>query len=174
MLPAEIGLPWLNYLLVNAPNPYIEGYSWFDFPGDPGPGADRSYAQLQQLLDTQRAQGYPTEQTVLFGFSQGCLMVWELGIRYPARFARCIGISGFMREPAELLGLKSPAATEQRFCITHGMLDQMIPFENSKAQVASVRQAGLQVEWTEIIKGHAIDPYGEMMLIRKRIEESFV
>jgi predicted esterase len=53
------------------------------------------------------------------------------------------------------------------------MLDQMIPFENSKAQVTRVRQAGLQVEWTEIIKGHTIDPYGEMMLIRKRIEQSF-
>ncbi|MDR3560922.1 MAG: alpha/beta fold hydrolase [Negativicutes bacterium] len=93
-LPAELNLPWLNFLLVNAPNPYFGGFSWFDFPGDPGPGADRSYLQLHELLDAQRERGYPNEQTVLFGFSQGGLMVWEAGVRYPHRFAGCVGISG--------------------------------------------------------------------------------
>ena len=37
MLPSEIGVPWLSYLLVNAPKPYGSGFSWFDFPGDPTP-----------------------------------------------------------------------------------------------------------------------------------------
>ena len=70
MLSSEIGLPWLNYLLVNAPRPYGPGFSWFDFPGDPAPGAQQSYILLQELLDTQRERGFPTEQTMLFGFSQ--------------------------------------------------------------------------------------------------------
>ncbi len=92
MLPSEINLPWLNYLLVNAPRPYGAGFSWFDFPGDPAPGAEQSYLQLQELLDAQRERGFPTEQTVLFGFSQGGLMVWEAGVRYPHRLAGCICI----------------------------------------------------------------------------------
>lgn len=106
-LPASINLPWLNYLLVNAPAPYITGRSWFDFPGDPQPGADRSYSELVKLLDAQQAAGFPTDQTFLFGFSQGCLMVWETGVRYPHRLAGCIGVSGFMREPAQLLKARS-------------------------------------------------------------------
>jgi phospholipase/carboxylesterase len=173
MLPSDINLPWLNYLLVNAPRPYVTGFSWFDFPGDPVPGADQSYLQLQQLLDAQRERGFPTEQTVLFGFSQGGLMVWEAGVRYPYRFAGCIGVSGFMREPAQLLKLRSPLAGQQRFCITHGMMDDLIPIEESQKQVELVRKAGLQVEWKEIVKGHTIDPFGEMMLIRRFIERCF-
>jgi phospholipase/carboxylesterase len=172
-LPSELNLPWLNYLLVNAPRPYATGYSWFDFPGDPAPGADQSYLQLQELLDAQRKRGFPTDQTVLFGFSQGCLMVWEAGVRYPHCFAGCIGISGFMREPGQLLKLRSPVAARQRFCITHGMMDDLIPIEESQKQVELVRQAGLQVEWKEIVKGHTIDPFGEMMLIRRFIEQCF-
>jgi phospholipase/carboxylesterase len=173
LLPSEIGVPWLNYLLVNAPKPYATGFSWFDFPGDPTPGADQSYLQLQQLLDAQRERGFPTEHTVLFGFSQGCLMAWEVGIRYPHRLAGCIGVSGFMRKPKELLKARSPVAAQQRFCITHGIMDDLIPIEESKNQVEFMKKAGLQVEWREIVKGHTIDPFGEMMLIRRFIEQFF-
>src|ERR1035437_837231 len=172
-LPAELNLPWLNFLLVNAPNPYYGGFSWFDFPGDPGPGADLSYFQLYEVLDAQREQGYPTEQTVVFGFSQGCLMMWEAGVRYPHRFAGCVGISGFTREPEQLLKLRSPCAAQQRFFITHGMMDNTIPIENSQQQMEQLKQAGLQVEWTEIIKAHTIEPYGEILLIRRAIQRFF-
>ena len=53
------------------------------------------------------------------------------------------------------------------------MMDDLLPIEESQKQVELVRQAGLQVEWKEIIKGHTIDPFGEMMLIRRFIERSF-
>jgi phospholipase/carboxylesterase len=172
-LPTEIGLPWLNYLLVNAPRPYATGFAWFDFPGDPARGAEQSYLQLSALLDAQRERGFRTDHTVLFGFSQGCLMVWEAGVRYPHRLAGCIGVSGFMRDPDQLLEARSPFAAQQRFCITHGLMDDLLPIEESKKQVELMQQAGLQVEWKEIIKGHTIDPFGELMLIRRFVERCF-
>src|SRR5216683_5644173 len=86
-LPQALNLPWLNYLLVDAPNEYYGGYSWYDFAGDLAPGVERSSRLLFQLLDAQRAKGFPTTQTVLGGFSQGCLMAIEVGLRYPQRFA---------------------------------------------------------------------------------------
>ena len=36
-LPDALNLPWLNYLLVNAPDEYYGGYSWYDFVGDISP-----------------------------------------------------------------------------------------------------------------------------------------
>src|SRR2546428_8588348 len=66
-LPSLLGLPWMNYLLVNAPDSYYGGYSWYDFEGDPGPGILRSRKMVFELLDEQRRNGFPTEQTVLFG-----------------------------------------------------------------------------------------------------------
>jgi phospholipase/carboxylesterase len=171
--PAEIQLPWLNYLLVNAPTAYGPGYSWFDFPGDPTPGAEDSYQRLSVLLDQQRAAGFPTEETVLFGFSQGCLLVWETGMRYPHRFAGCIGVSGFMRDPHLLLADQSAVAKQQNFHITHGLFDPVIPMEPSQKQVETMRQAGIRAQWTEIIKGHAIDPYGEMLLLKRHLASLF-
>ena len=100
-------------------------------------------------------------------------MVWEAGVRYPHRFAGCICISGFMREPGQLLKARSRVADQQRFCVTHGMMDDLIPIEGSQKQVEWVRKAGLQVEWKEIVKGHTIDQFGEMMLIKRNIERSF-
>src|SRR5688500_13309085 len=98
-LPQMLDLPWLNYLLVSAPDPYYGGFSWYDFAGDPAPGVRRSRDLLFAVLDGLREQGHPTDRTVLLGFSQGCLMTWEIGLRYPHRLAGCVGISGYVHEP---------------------------------------------------------------------------
>ena len=38
--PEAMGLPWMNYLLVNAPDEYFGGWSWFDLQ-DHAPGVQR-------------------------------------------------------------------------------------------------------------------------------------
>ena len=43
-MPEAIGLPWLNYLLVNAPDDYHGGYSWYDFLDNPAPYSRASRA----------------------------------------------------------------------------------------------------------------------------------
>ena len=80
-MPSALRLPWLNYLLVNAPDEYYGGYSWYDYSGNPAPGIERSRKVLFELLDAQRANGFATEDTVLFGFSQGCLMTLDVGFQ---------------------------------------------------------------------------------------------
>src|SRR5262245_47908231 len=94
-LPEAMALPWLHYLLVNAPDPYYGGYAWYDFGGDPEPVIVRSRQLVFALLDEQREKGFPTDQTLMLGFSQGCLMTWETGLRYPHRMDGLIGISGY-------------------------------------------------------------------------------
>src|SRR5690242_4275749 len=41
-LPEALDLPAMNYLLVNAPDSYYGGYSWYDFTGDEAAGVERS------------------------------------------------------------------------------------------------------------------------------------
>ncbi|MDG1832296.1 MAG: serine esterase, partial [Verrucomicrobiota bacterium] len=72
-LPEAMGLSWLNYLLVNAPDDYHGGFSWYDIHENPSPGVERSRAALFELLDAQREAGFAAEQIFQFGFSQGCL-----------------------------------------------------------------------------------------------------
>jgi predicted esterase len=168
-LPLALRWPWMNYLLVNGPDPYYGGYSWFDFPGDPTPGILRSRALLFDLLDTQRKKGWPTEQTVLFGFSQGCLMTWEAGLRYPHKFAGLVGLSGYVHQPEQALEELSPVACEQRFLITHGTDDPLIPFALAREQVNLLKGAGLHIEWHELVKEHTIAGEEELDVVRRFI-----
>ncbi len=172
-LPAALNLDWMNYLLVNAPDKHYGGYSWYDYPGDHGPGIQRSRKLLFELLDAQRAEGFPTGQTILGGFSQGCLMTVEVALRYPHVFAGLVGISGYVFEPENLLKELSPVAMRQRFLITHGYQDKVIPFEKAKVQFDLLQGAGIQIEWKEFHKAHTIAGETELKVIREFIEKGY-
>jgi phospholipase/carboxylesterase len=172
-LPPALGLPWLNCLLVNAPDPYFGGYAWYDFSGDAGTGVERSRALLFELLDEQRRRGWPTGQTLLFGFSQGCLMTVEVGLRYPHVFAGLVGISGYVHQPERLLRELSPVARQQRFLITHGLDDPLIPFGPVREQVNLLKAEGIRVEWHEFTKTHTIAGEDELAVIRDFVRASF-
>jgi len=163
----------LNYLLVNAPDRYYQGFSWYNFGGDPEPGIVRSRKLVFELLDEQRGKGFPSEQTMVSGFSQGCLMTWEAGLRYPHRLAGLVGISGYAHDEKRALKELSPVAREQRFLITHGTMDPMVPFDSVKRQVAALKAAGLNIDWREFDKGHTIAGEEELAVIRDFVRGSF-
>ena len=165
-LPPALGLPWLNCLLVNAPDPYFGGYAWYDFSGDAGTGVERSRALLFELLDEQRKGGWPAEQTILFGFSQGCLMTIEVGLRYPHLFAGLVGISGYAHEPERLVRELSPVALQQRFLITHGTDDPLIPFAAVREQINLLKAERIHIEWHALVKAHTIAGDAELAVIR--------
>jgi phospholipase/carboxylesterase len=172
-LPEAMRLPWMNYLLVNAPDEYFGGYSWYDFVGNISPGVKRSRELLFGLLDEQRANGFPTGQTTFGGFSQGCLMAIEIGLRYPHRFAGIVGISGYVCNPETLVKELSPVAFQQRLLITHGTHDPMIPFAAVREQVNLLTAAGLNIAFHEFLKAHTIAGDEELDLIRDFVQAGY-
>lgn len=166
-------LPWMNYLLVNAPDQYYGGYSWFDFAGDIVPGVARSRKLLSDLLDEQQAKGFPADQIILGGFSQGCLMAIEVGLRYPRRLAGIVGISGYVCEPEKLVCELSPVAKAQRILLTHGTQDPILRFETSKREISVLQSAGLQIEFHVFHKAHTIAGEPELEVIRKFARASY-
>jgi phospholipase/carboxylesterase len=172
-VPEALNLPWLNYLLVNAPDAYYGGFSWYDFMGDITPGVGRSRKLLFELLDAQRDEGFPSGQTTLGGFSQGCLMSVEVGLRYPQHLAGIVGISGYICEPEKLVKQASPVALQQRLLITHGLLDPLIPMAVVKQQVAVLKTAGFRIEWHEFMKAHTIAGEIELRVIREFIRAGY-
>ena len=162
--------PKLNTLLVNAPDDYYGGFSWYDIL-KPGNGVESSRGLLFDLLDQQRDGGFATEQTFVFGFSQGCLMTLETGVRYPHRFAGLIGISGYAHEPERLVNEQSPLAKEQSFLVTHGTADPLLPFAKTKAQMEQLQAGGIRMQWEVFEKEHNFQGEAELALIRKFVEE---
>ena len=171
--PEAMGFRWLNYALVNAPDEYYGGYSWYDFAQNPEPGIHRSRKLLFDLLNELRGRGFPTDQTTLGGFSQGCLMSVEVGLRYPHRLAGVVGISGYVWQPELLLVELSPVAKQQRVLMTHGTLDPIVPFAATREQVKQLQAAGLPVEWHEFVKPHTIAGEQELQVIRKFVADGY-
>ncbi|HXB60031.1 MAG TPA: hypothetical protein VNU95_10720 [Candidatus Acidoferrales bacterium] len=168
-----LDLPWLNVLLVNAPDKYYEGFSWFDYPDNMGPGILRSRKLLFDLLEDLRARGYPADQITLGGFSQGGLMTMDAGLRYPHRLAGLVDISGWIFEIENLLKELSPVAREQRLLITHGPFDPVIPFDPVREQANTLRVAKLKVEWHQFPKGHTIYGHEEVSVIREFVRTGY-
>ena len=172
-VPQMIGSPTLNVLLVNAPDAYYGGFSWYDYAAAPpvvATGVERSYRLLESLLDSLAEKGFPTGRTFLFGFSQGCLMSAETALRYPRRLAGIIGVSGYVHDAPRLLKLASPVAREQRLLITHGTEDPLIPLRQSQTDFALLKGEGIQIDYRAFPKVHTIiEP--ELALFRSFISD---
>ncbi len=168
-LPEALQLPWLNFLLVNAPDRYYGGWSWYDIESGVGVAASRQ--KLFELLDG--LTDYPAAQIVFCGFSQGCLMAIEIGARYPQRLAGIVGISGYVDEPERLLRELSPVARQQRFLLTHGTHDPLIPIQKTRQQVALLKEAGLRIEWREFVKGHTVAGEEEVAAIGQFVRDCY-
>lgn len=172
-LPGALALPELNYLLVNAPDEYYGGCSWFDYPGPIAPGIHRSRKLLFELLEDLRAKGTPADQVTLMGFSQGCLMALETGLHYPHRLAGIVGLSGWVFEIENLIRDLTPAARSQRLLITHGHFDPLLPFAETQRQVSQLQAAGLNVAWHAFPKEHTIYGAEEVDVIREFVRAGY-
>jgi len=127
---------------------------------------------LFELLDALPAKGFPTDQITFGGFSQGCLMAIEVGLRYPHRLAGIVGISGYVCRPERLVKELSPVALQQRLLVTHGTQDPMIRFAVMREQINFLKAAGLNIEWHEFQKEHTIiEP--ELELVREFIRAGY-
>ena len=169
-LPSLMALPNLNYLLVNAPDPYTIGFAWFDID-NPAPGVLRSRRVMQALFAELAAQGWESRDVFLFGFSQGCLISLDFALRHDQPLAGIVGVSGYIHEVESYAGKTSageihPAAREQSWLVTHGLYDELLPIARTRGQMEQIRAAGVPIEWEEYPKGHTIDPEKEMDRIR--------
>jgi phospholipase/carboxylesterase len=100
-------------------------------------------------------------------------MTLEAGFRYGHRFAALVGISGYASEPKTMLKEMSPVAKEQRFLVTHGTYDPLIPIEQVRPQIQFFRAHGLNITWHEFPKEHTIAGQSELAVIRDFVRASY-
>ena len=155
-LPDALRIPELSYLLVNAPDAYYGGYSWYDYMGDMQPGVVRSRDLLLSLLEELQAQDVRPDDIFLFGFSQGCLMVTDVALRAPVVLGGVVGVSGYVAFPEQYPDALSSVARDQKILITHGRLDPTVPFEPAARQFRQLSDLGLNLELIVYDKEHTM------------------
>jgi phospholipase/carboxylesterase len=161
-LPQALKLPEFSYLMLNAPDDYYGGFSWYDFGGQGNPvssrGIVRSRQLLLELIGELKGQGVGAADIHLFGFSQGCLMAVDVGLRCPEVLGGICGVSGYVGFPGEYPEKFSAVAREQKFLLTHGVRDAMVPFGPAAEQFAELQKLGVPLEFKIYDKDHTILP----------------
>ncbi|MES2745055.1 MAG: serine esterase [Bdellovibrionota bacterium] len=172
-LPSALEADDLNYLLLQAPEEYYTGFSWYDLPPNQGPGILHSRTLLDQVMSEIKAQGFRTEDTVLFGFSQGCLMILEWAARTALSFRAFIGISGYVYDAEALVKEMSPEAKSGKWLVTHGTFDDVLDFKVTESQIQFLQAQGLPIAFKRYRKAHTIDEREELPMLRAFIQEVY-
>jgi phospholipase/carboxylesterase len=115
-------------------------------------------ATFDELAGWLDGLGFPPEQTVLGGFSQGAVMSYALALAEgrPSP-AALVALSGFM---PTVPGFELDLAGREGLpvAIGHGRMDPVIGVEWGRNAAATLRDAGADVVYSEAPMPHTIDP----------------
>jgi phospholipase/carboxylesterase len=156
-LPPYLKMDDMNYLLLDAPYDYYGGRSWYDLPPNQFEGIEHSSQILTEILDVLFEEQFEVSQSFLFGFSQGSLLTFEFGARYHKTLAGYMAISGYIYDAKKILEEMNPKVKESRWLCTHGTIDGVLSYAESKAQVEILQKGGFDIEFKSYVKEHTID-----------------
>jgi phospholipase/carboxylesterase len=173
MFDQEMKVPEMNYLLLNAPRKFLDGYTWYGEPPYQSRGVVKIREKLFDLLNDLENQGWKSENIFLFGFSQGCLISADIGMSYPKKLGGVVGISGYFNFYPRWKTNLSNEALKTPWLFTHGFQDDVLPIEETKYGVDKLIGAGLKVDWVEMKKEHTLQDE-EYPIIRKWVREKLI
>lgn len=153
------GLPGIRFVFPHAntmPVTINGGYvmrSWYDIVAtdltrreDEG-GLRASQLQVEALIAREKARGIPASRIILAGFSQGCAMTLQTGLRHPEKLAGMLCLSGYLPLASVAGAERSEASLGTPIFMAHGVQDPVVPFARAEESRKVVEALGYQVEW---------------------------
>ncbi|MEC1525018.1 esterase [Neobacillus niacini] len=135
------------------------GFAFFTIEGYGKPHRevfDEGVTKLTNFVDYTCEQ-YPldTSQLYLLGFSQGAILAMTLGLTLGDKIKGVVALSGyipaFVKEEYEI-----KAVNELSVFISHGEMDQVLPYEWGLANNEYFRQLGANVTFKTYVEGHSV------------------
>ncbi|GGX76555.1 carboxylesterase [Massilia dura] len=164
------GLPGIRFIFPHAntmPVTINGGYtmrSWYDIVHtdlgrqEDEKGLRASQLQVEALIAREKARGIPAHRIILGGFSQGCAMTLQTGLRYPEKLGGLLCLSGYVPLADKVAAERSPANQDTPIFLVHGRLDQVIPLARATASRDLLQTLGYQVEWHDYYMQHSVSP----------------
>ncbi|MFC5474526.1 alpha/beta hydrolase [Paraherbaspirillum soli] len=162
------GCPGIRFVFPNAPVMPVTingGYvmpAWYDIrSGDltqreDEAGLRKSQAEIEELIAQEIARGIPADKIVLAGFSQGCAMVLQTGLRHPAKLAGMMCLSGYLPLHDKTDAERHAANQQTPIFQAHGRADPVVPVLRAEQSRDLLQQLGYQVEWREYMMQHSV------------------
>ncbi len=152
-------LPTLDWLLINAPDPWknpngFEGFSWYERPPIHEFSLKRSLNLLEDLLAELQDMGWPRKKIILMGFSQGAILALELVFSSEHPFAAAICISGTIIDPDSMDQRIHSGAFKTPILVSHGTKDDVLDYETTSERIMSLQTILPNVAFHVFEKGH--------------------
>jgi len=162
------GLPGIRFIFPHAntmPVTVNNGYvmrAWYDITGadltrreDEG-GLRASQQDIEAFIAREQARGIPASRIVLAGFSQGCAMTIQTGLRHPEQLAGLLCLSGYVPLSDKLATERSEASKATPIFMAHGRYDNVVPFNRAEASRDLLVSLGYQLEWHQYDMQHTL------------------
>lgn len=164
--------PSIRFVFPNAPQIPVTlngGYimrAWYDIAAagtdinlrEDANGLRQSQLQINALIDRENARGIPSDKIILAGFSQGCAMSLQTGLRYPHKLAGIMGLSGYVPLANKLSDERHLANQDTPIFLVHGTSDPVIPIQRAQQSRDLLIELGYQIEWHDYWMQHSVSP----------------
>jgi len=160
------GCPAIRFVFPNAPaipvsiNGGAVMRAWYDIRNsditsreDAG-GLRSSQTAIDELIAQEIARG--ARKIILAGFSQGCAMTLQTGLRQSTPLAGLLCLSGYLPLPQTLVSERHANNQQVPIYLAHGRVDTVIPIQRAKESRDFLVQLGYQVEWHEYSMPHSV------------------
>lgn len=160
--------PAIRFVFPNAPTMPVTingGYvmrAWYDILGtdiakrEDEKGLRSSQTEIEKLIAREIARGIPANRIILAGFSQGCAMTLQTGLRYPEKLAGLLCLSGYVPLRDVVATERSVANQHTPIFLAHGRADPVIHIQRAEQSRDLLKEMGYPVAWHEYMMQHSV------------------
>lgn len=119
-------------------------------------GIQASEKILARLIEAEESKGISAKNIVLAGFSQGGVIAFQCGLRYPKPLGGILALSTYLPLAHRLPEQLNEANRNIPIFIGHGLSDDVIPITWARNSRQTLGQYGYSVEWHEYSMRHSV------------------
>ncbi|NLY26817.1 MAG: carboxylesterase, partial [Alcaligenaceae bacterium] len=119
-------------------------------------GLRASENAIRALIEKENARGIPTRNIVLAGFSQGCAMTLQTGLRLPETLAGMVCLSGYLPLRALTAAERHSANQNTPLFMAHGTHDPVVVLPRAQESLAWLQEHGYNVAWHTYPMPHSV------------------
>ena len=162
--------PAIRFIFPSAPSMAVTvngGYvmpAWYDITGrdindrEDIAGIHKSATAISELIEREVSRGVAYEKIVLAGFSQGCAMSLQVGLRFPHALAGIMALSGYLPLAKTLSLERSEANSKTPIFMAHGVWDAVITPDRAEASADILEKLGYPMDWNTYPMEHSLHP----------------
>ncbi|RXZ32308.1 carboxylesterase [Oxalobacteraceae bacterium CAVE-383] len=136
--------------------------SWYDIIGlgldrkEDENGLRASQAAIERLIAREQARGVRSERIVIAGFSQGCAMALQIGLRHSQRLAGLLCLSGYLPLRDLVPAERNAINQDIPIFMGHGQFDNVVDPERAEKSRDILQTLGYKVQWRSYPMAHSV------------------